>query len=284
MLEEIRYTTLNKIEVTKLVHAFESYREFLRPQKLIATADDNIGHSLLVDPLCEPNMSEGAICMVWQIRMNKLGVANDEKAWNDYMITVENPSDLNGLEEPRLEVFKGTLDPKTLRNGMFFSIPHMTYRHTGKHHGLSWRDCLRQDNIYVLHPGTGQYIDYRTWGIRFYKVNGKWIDMFEHCKYAFGHKTIHSHGPGKYSFANTGLGCFMIGRTTVFARDFRPMLRRANAIGQGKIVPIAYITAEMFMQLIDHVQAIKGQAHFGIFPRTAQKELERQLYKAILSQ
>lgn len=270
MIEHISWSTLNGIKVPNLIHAFESYRKFLRSQTLIATADHDIEHSLLVDPDCEPNLSEGAISMVWQIRMNKLGIANNIDSFNDYMITVENPSDINGFEEPKLEVYIGTIDPKVLRAGMFFSIPHMGYRHIGKHHGLDWRDCLRQDDIKVMHKNSCDYVDYRTWGVRFYPDSKfGWNDKF--CKFAFGHKTIHTHGPGRISFANTSLGCFVIARAPVYKKYFRPMLRRVRTVRQGNYVPIAYITAEMFLELINQARSINGK----------NKKLTEEFHKAI---
>jgi hypothetical protein len=255
--KQISWSALNGIKIPNLIHAFESYREFLRPQKLVASADGDIEHSLLVDPYCKPNLSEGAISMVWQIRMNKLGIANNINSFNDYMITVENPSGINGFEEPKLEVYTGTIDPKVLRSGMFFSIPHMGYRYIGKHHGIDWRDCLRQDDKKVLHDNCS-YVDYRTWGARFYPdPELGWNNKF--CQFAFGHKTIHTHGPGGISFANTSTGCFVIAKAVVFKRDFRPMLRRVRTIGQGNYVPIAYIQDNIFLELISHAKSINGR-------------------------
>lgn len=160
-------------------------------------------------------LSDKGAINIFIIRMNKLGVMNDQKRNNDYMVMVYNAYD--GIEK---YVFDVTADPKTKRGGIASILPQVYKGNIRNHRWIFGRTAVCQDNhpVWVWRYGTN-VTEKGFFGINIHDNGGAW---------------------------NSSLGCTILADSDSYKENFKRVLDIVKKGEFANNIPVAVFEEKDF--------------------------------------
>lgn len=157
---------------------------------------------------------------IFIIRMNNIGIMNDQKRNNDFLIMIHNATD--GIYK---YVFEVTADPKTKKTGIASIIPQVYIGNIRNHKWIFGRTAVCQDN----HP-----VWVWRWGLNkeekgFFGIN------------------IHDNG----GFFNSSLGCTIFADNKAYKENFKKILDEVKNTEFKNNIPVAVFQEKDFIECMN---------------------------------